>query len=127
MYGRTLISQFFGQGTGTTSVTVAIPDGPINTPLVVIDNILAGCVSGTANAPLTVTVGGVVIARRNMPTLTSDFYQLEWAAGFPQWSAAATDVAPATGVSVVLTAPALSSGATLTVTYHYASMAEVRN
>jgi hypothetical protein len=92
-----------------------------------IDSILwTGQCSGAG--ALTITVNSVVVARKQLAAVASpEFGQIDFAAGWPLWSASGADSVVLGATAVLLTGAATLSNACLTVTYHYAIPGSVRN
>ena len=74
------------EGTGTTSVVLNIPNVVEPHRLVVLDHLLATTINGTAGQAMTVTVNGVVIARKTITTAVADFLDKDYGSGWPLWS-----------------------------------------
>ena len=109
--------------TGTASLTDG-PTGPGSLgAVIVIDWILA---SGTTSSALVLalSVDGNTVAQKTVST-ASDYIYLDFANGYPVWSASDTDAVPAASVDVVLTGP--TSASTLAVGYHWALASQIRN
>jgi hypothetical protein len=84
----------WAQGTGTTSAVLVIPPGDEPTTLVVLDNILASTINGTAANPYTVSVKGTIIARKTVATTVADFLDMDFPGGYPVWNTSGTDDLP---------------------------------
>lgn len=76
-------SSGYAYGTGTTAVTVNIPYVPMCVP--VIDTIMATTINGTIDSAATLTVGGTIIERFQMPTAVPRYFTTQLSNGFPHW------------------------------------------
>lgn len=107
---------------GTTSAVVNIPDGIEPNKLIVIDFIEASSVAGTS--PHSIDFEGSTFWRYTTGAGGNSVH-LEWAGGWPIWSASGSDLAPMTSLTITLTATA-ASAATLLVGFHYERLSDRR-
>lgn len=127
------IAELYGQSTTVASdaVTVTIPAGANNSNLIVLDSIIFTGQSSGAGA-LTVehnigAAGAVIFVRKQLAaTAAPEFYELEFAGGWPLWATSGNDGTVGGATDIVLRGPATLSNACLTVIYHY-EKASIRN
>lgn len=80
--------------TGTTSATLTIPRGIEPSTLTVIDHVMGTAVTGLTAGAVTITAGGVIIARQQQAASVSKSIDMNLRGGWPVWGASGADAPP---------------------------------
>jgi hypothetical protein len=109
------------------AVTVNIPNPVQPNSLTVINWIKFSGQSSGATPVFTLTVNGVIIARKTMVSATADVvFDISFPSGWPVWATAGVDLVGATSLAVVVAGTTAVSNATLTVGYAQVPSAAMR-
>jgi hypothetical protein len=117
---------------GTTSSTATIPNASAPFNLIVLDWISGGMTASTQAAVIVSIDGGVMAAQvihrtcaSSAAGLTAPIY-LDFAGGFPIWTAVDSDAVPETNITVTLTGGGTATVSNLAVGFHYENPAQRR-
>lgn len=111
-------------GTGTTTATVTLNDGPRFYEVVCIDRIIANMTLGAAGT-ITISLSGTTITSKPIAVTTaptgdlSRTISLDFPEGFPIWNATNSTNVPETSVTVTITGTGTPTAANVLVIYHH--------